>query len=608
MTVFSFRAVFLVVISCRIAFGSKPQGLHALEECPNTHSSIYDYIVVGSGAGGGPIAARLAENGFSVLVIETGVDQSNNLNTTLFSRSWNAIDGQDIIEARNSTIDLNYTINEYPPDFPIQRNGIWYPRVSAIGGCTIHNAMENSIGGLRQIFDKIARMFTDSSWTRDNMQRFYALLERNLYLTPPNLDHGFDGWLNTIRAPVNFSSTDPQWEAIGTAVIGASGPVINDVNSHVPLPHFGRGLRSWTADTNRIHRSSIRDRLDQVAANSTAKLTLMTNTLATKVLLCKSAKDVVAYGISVAPGAQLPIAQGFTGKQKLNETRIIANREVILSGIGDSTQLTQFGIPAVVHLPGVGSNLQDNDEVPALWELRQNLTDPVSFGQVFSTSAHSTSLEPDIDVYFVPAQFSGFVHGLSVIIADTQNFFSIVNLKALASSKGYVRLTGTHPQDILDINKLRFQAPGGQRDISALREGVKRWREVMNTPEVQKFVEKEVLPGANITSDEDLDNYVMGKVTMPAVQILSDPMMVGNSGLNFVGLNNVWIDPQAVLDGDFHVRGVRNLRVVDASSWPEIPGYFPTTPTYMKIVGIHLNRAQIAEKAAQVILRDAKRV
>jgi cell division GTPase FtsZ len=66
MTVFSFRAVFLAVISSRIAFGSKPpQGLHALEECPNTHSSIYDYIVVGSGAGGGPIAARLAENGFS---------------------------------------------------------------------------------------------------------------------------------------------------------------------------------------------------------------------------------------------------------------------------------------------------------------------------------------------------------------------------------------------------------------------------------------------------------------------------------------------------------------------------------------------------------------
>ncbi|KAJ7879652.1 hypothetical protein B0H13DRAFT_2345994 [Mycena leptocephala] len=307
MIVFSFRVVFLAVISSRIAFGSEPPpGLRALEECPTTHSSIYDYIVVGSGAGGGPTAARLAENGFSVLVIETGVDQSNNMNITLFSLTWDAVD--------DSTIDLNYTISEYPADFPIQRNNIWYPRASAIGGCTIHNAMDNNIGRLRQIFDKIARMFTD---------------KRNLYLTPPNPDHGFDGWLNAIRAPVNFSSTDPQWEAIGNAVIDASGPVIEDLNSHLPLPHFGRGLTSWTADTNRIHRSSIRDRLDQVAANSTHKLTLMTNTLATKVLLCKSAKDVVAYGVSVAPGAKLPIAQGFTGKQKLNETHIIAKREVI---------------------------------------------------------------------------------------------------------------------------------------------------------------------------------------------------------------------------------------------------------------------------------------
>ncbi|KAJ6592337.1 hypothetical protein B0H19DRAFT_894771, partial [Mycena capillaripes] len=61
-----------------------------------------------------------------------------------------------------------------------------YPRASAIGGCTIHNAMDNGIGGLRQIVDNVARMFTDSTWSRDNMQSFFALLERNLHLTPPN--------------------------------------------------------------------------------------------------------------------------------------------------------------------------------------------------------------------------------------------------------------------------------------------------------------------------------------------------------------------------------------------------------------------------------------
>jgi choline dehydrogenase len=153
---------------------------------------------------------------------------------------------------------------------------------------------------------------------------------------------------------------DPQWEAVGTAVIDASGPVIEDLNSHLPLPHFGRGLTSLTADTNLIHRSSIRDRLDQVAANSTDKLTLLTDTLATKVLLCKSAKDVVAYGVSIAPGAKLPVAQGFTGKQKLNETHIIVKREVIVSaGAFQSPQLASSS--SLLH------NAVDSWPVHSLW-------------------------------------------------------------------------------------------------------------------------------------------------------------------------------------------------------------------------------------------------
>jgi hypothetical protein len=72
----------------------------------------------------------------------------------------------------------------------------------------IHNAMLNNIGGLRQTFDNLARMFDDRTWTRDNMQSFFKLLERNLYLTPPKHDHGFDGWLSTtLLSSANFSST-----------------------------------------------------------------------------------------------------------------------------------------------------------------------------------------------------------------------------------------------------------------------------------------------------------------------------------------------------------------------------------------------------------------
>jgi hypothetical protein len=58
-------ALLLLAIIFRDALSSTPPGIATLEECPNTENATYDYIVVGSGAGGGPVAARLAENGFS---------------------------------------------------------------------------------------------------------------------------------------------------------------------------------------------------------------------------------------------------------------------------------------------------------------------------------------------------------------------------------------------------------------------------------------------------------------------------------------------------------------------------------------------------------------
>ncbi|KAK7042085.1 choline dehydrogenase [Favolaschia claudopus] len=594
-----------------------------LPSCPSpstqvsVDSDIYDYIVVGAGAGGGPVAARLAENGFSgdkfyfysqlpahsihssiltlltppaVLLVETGEDESNNPNTTSLFTAFAAID--------DPKIDLNYTIKEYPSNFSVQRNDEWYPRSAGIGGCTIHNAGENSIAGMRQQFDAISLTFNDPTWSRDNMQQYWALLERNLYLDPtvPDPDHGFSGWLNSSRASaINFTSTDPKWTALGTSIIAAAGPpLIPDQNSHVPLPPSGRVLELLTSDNNHL-RASIRDKLTPLAASS-KNLTIMTNALATKVLLCNEKKGgkVTAYGLAVAAGAKLPVAQGFNGKQKLDEKNIVARREVIvaggafqtpqllmLSGIGDKAQLSEFGIPTVVDLPGVGANLQDNDELPAFWEFTSNFTDPESFGYALATSANSTSLEPDLWTYYAPFEFNGFHHGMSIVAANTQNVFTLINLRAGSNSQGYVRLTGSHPQDLLDINKLRFQGPDGKADIVVLREAIKRWRKVINEDRnIAQFVKREVAPGANITSDADLEEYILNNVFAHHACCTA---AIGADG-----------DPRAVLDGDFNVRGVNNLRVVDASSFPVSPGYFPQSPIYM-----------ISEKAAAVILKDA---
>ncbi|KAF9268498.1 FAD-linked reductase [Marasmius fiardii PR-910] len=206
-----------------------------------------------------------------------------------------------------------------------------------------------------------------------------------------------------------------------------------------------------------------------------------------------------------------------------------------------------------------------------------------SFGpalQVYTYKSQREYTYPDMLTYIVPGYFEGFVRGFSEKAANARNVVTVVNLKARPSSRGTVRLTGPHPQDHLAINKNRFQGEQGPQDVRDLREAVKYSRRIMNNRLIAGFVEKEVFPGELAQSDEQIEQHVYERI-------------FGHHACctNAMGTDD---DVNAVLDGDFRVRGVNNLRVVDASSWPIVPGYFVTTPIYM-----------MSEKAADVILGAA---
>ncbi|KAF9467915.1 glucose-methanol-choline oxidoreductase, partial [Collybia nuda] len=158
-------------------------------------------------------------------------------------------------------------------------------------------------------------------------------------------------------------------------------------------------------------------------------------------------------------------------------------------------------------------------------------------------------------------------------------------LKAHPSSIGTVRLTGTHFQDKLDIQKQRFQAAGAAQDIIDLRNGIKAARAVVASANIAKHIKSEDLPGAAVQTDAQLDDDIY-KRSFGHHACCTNPM-----GTGFIA------DANAVLDGDFRVRGVANLRVVDASAWPRVPGFFLATQTYM-----------LSEKAADVIIKAAKEV
>ncbi|KAJ3930929.1 MAG: hypothetical protein NXY57DRAFT_267621 [Lentinula lateritia] len=583
----------------------------------DTSDSTFDYVVIGTGAGGGPLASRLAEAGYSVLVVDAGHDVLN-LNTTIPLYFIRAIE--------DFQTELNYTLDEYPPGFQFQKNDAWYPRARAVGGSTIHNAMINIIAETETDFDNLAASFNDSTWSRDNMQNYFKRIEHNLYtLGLDPLNHGYNGWLSTSLNPdltvLNPMFLDAQTVAFFATLTAAGLPPILDLNDLASDQAIGGTMPSFTIDADHT-RSSVRDRLIDVN-QSTSSLQFTLDTLATKILLCNSSNgSPTAYGVEIAPGAALPVASNFQGKAILPTQNITVKQEVIisagvfqssqllmLSGIGNASQLQDFGIIPVVDLPGVGTNLQDHDEISVIWRMKQNFSlldgcvlqpdpgeDPClefweddsrlnaySFGGAVEAiiSQSTDSSEPDIMTYWEPAYFPGFVRGFPEEFIDNKNAVTAVHLKAHPSTRGIVQLTGSHPQDLLNIQKLHFQAENGPKDIADLREAIKHSRAVMQSLTILPFVDEEIFPGPQVQTDDDIDAHIYEHI-------------FGHHACctNAIGADS---DPFAVLDGDFKVRGVNNLRVVDASSWPNVPGWFICTLTYM-----------MSEKAADVIISGAQ--
>lgn len=98
--------------------------------------------------------------------------------------------------------------------------------------------------------------------------------------------------------------------------------------------------------------------------------------------------------------------------------------------------------------------------------------------------------------------------GVGEKLSNTHNALTAVSLRAHSSSQGFVRLTGAHPQDGLQIQKLHFQAEGGLEDVAILREGIKNARHVVGHPDIWKHVESEVFPGPRAQTDEQIENHV----------------------------------------------------------------------------------------------------
>jgi choline dehydrogenase len=525
----------------------------------------FDYIIVGSGSAGSLLANRLSTTpDDTVLVLEAGGSDRN---------FWLQLP----IGYFRTIYDERFSrqFDTEPGEGTGGRNIVW-PRGRVIGGSSSINGLI-FIRGQREDFEDWERLGA-KSWSYRDVLPFFRRLEN--YSGGENQYRGTLGELGVS----DLRNDDPSCRAWIAAAQEYGLPLITDFNGETT---FGVGA----------YQLSIKGRWR--SSSATAFLTPALSRPNLTVISGAHTSRVLFEG------------QRTVGVEWIENDRVrqaIAKREVILSagalqtpqilqlsGIGSEKLLAAHGIPLKVDAPEVGQNLQDHYQMRVIVRLREKVSlndqvrNPVKLtlmglqwllkasgpltvgaGQVGggACTRYAENGRPDVQFNVMPLSVDrpgAPLHSYSGFTASVW--------QCHPKSRGNVRIKSIDPFEQPHIDPNYF---GEDADRKVIVEGVKILRKIYSQPSYRDLWDTEVIPGEDVQTDEQIWDYVRHN---------------GGTVFHCVGTCRMGSDAGAVVDPDLRVRGVENLRVIDASVMPQITSANTNAPTLM-----------IAEKGAASIL------
>jgi choline dehydrogenase len=510
----------------------------------------WDYIIVGGGTAGCVLAARLSElSGTSVLLLEAGGE-------------YPAVLAAPLVGLRQTaTYSWKY--------FTVPQRGAGNRRISfpfgkVLGGSSSTNGMM-FYRGARAAYDRWEEL-GNPGWSFASVLPYFRKSET--WEEGASEYHGGEGPVHVShpRHKAAFS------QAFIEACIEQGMPRLNDFNGPQEegtgfYPVMQRhGLRAGAAAAY-LYPARRRPNLDVETGTFVCKLVLDGSRVIGVEFQRQDGKTHTAIA-----GREVILSAG-----TLNSPKIL-----MLSGIGPADYLRTIQIQPRVDLPGVGENLLDHVRIPVIFESGQRSPGdkiywiPAALNYAFrqrgvlasnccesGAIVRSSSSAPLPDFQFV-THFQTALHPRAV---DLQLCLS------RCSASGRVRAVSPDPwaPPSIDPNYLAADA-----DIKLAVQGVHVARRIASSPALRRFpLGQEILPGANIVTDHDIEAYCRA---------------TADTAYHPVGTCRMGSDSMAVVDSELRVHGLQNLRVVDASVMPDIPTGNTCAPVLM-----------IAEKAADLI-------